>query len=470
MMTNLSALSAVVGGQLHGADADFSAVSTDTRSLRPGDVFFALRGERFDASEFVTQAAERGAAGAVVEKKVPVELPQVQVPDTRVALRKFARAWRTQLDPQLIGITGSNGKTTTKELTAGICRAAFGEDAVLATEGNLNNEIGLPLTLLKLRANHRVAVVEMGASHPGDIALLTNIALPDVALITNIARAHIEGFGSVEVVAQTKGEMLDSLDASDGNKKTAVLNRDDPFFSSLSARAGAARQFSFGLSKGADFHADNIQAVVRKGRPGFAFDLHSPAGDVAVVLPLAGRHNIINALAAAAAAVAVGTQLEHVRAGLALAQSVPGRLRAFRSVTGAVIFDDSYNANPDSVAAAIAAMAEFKGKPWLVLGDMGELGDDAVALHRQTGQLARESGAEALLCVGRLGKEIGAGFGPGARWFESLGELESAVRDELLPGRNVLIKGSRFMQMDKLVASLEEDVRHAAAAAEQGGQ
>ncbi len=458
MMTTLTDLSAIVGGTLHGADAPFSAVSTDTRTLGQGEVFFALRGARFNAAEFVAQAAELGAAGAVVDQPVATELPRIAVSDTRIALADFAREWRKRRGVSLIGITGSNGKTTVKELTAGICRVAFADEAVLATAGNFNNEIGLPLTLLRLRDQHNVAVVEMGASQPGDISLLADIALPDVAVITNVARAHIEGFGSIETVARTKGEMLDKLAATG----TAVLNHDDVFFTRWQQRAAAARIVSFGLSAAADYRADNIQPVVRKGRPGF--ELHCPAGAVAVVLPLAGRHNVVNALAAAAAAMAAGATLEHVRAGLAMAQNVPGRLRAFRGPAGAMIFDDSYNANPDSVAAAIAAMAEFKGEAWLLLGDMGELGEDAVELHQETGRLARESGAAGLLCIGELGKEIGAGFGPGARWFKSQAELEAALRDELIRGRNVLIKASRFMGLDRLVASLETAAAEAAAA------
>jgi UDP-N-acetylmuramoyl-tripeptide--D-alanyl-D-alanine ligase len=255
------------------------------------------------------------------------------------------------------------------------------------------------------------------------------------------------------MVAQTKGEMLDGLGA-DG---TAVLNHDDHFFEQWRERAGDARVVSFGASAGADYRAENIQPVLRKGRPGFAFDVHSPAGSVSVTLPLAGRHNIMNALAATAAALAAGAELSHAAAGLALARSVPGRLRAFRSNSGAMIFDDSYNANPDSVAAAIAAITEYKGEAWLVLGDMGELGDEEIEMHQAAGRLARESGVEALFCMGELGKEIGAGFGPGARWFESMEELESALREELIPGRNVLIKGSRFMGMDRLVHALEAE-------------
>lgn len=451
-MMALSELAGSVSGELQGADAEFSAVSTDTRSINPGEVFFALRGERFDAAEFVAQAAAKGAAGAVVDAPVDVPLPQVQVADTRLALADFAREWRQRSGVKLIGITGSNGKTTVKELIASICRVAFGEEAVLATRGNLNNDVGLPLTLLNLREQHKVAVAEMGANHPGEIAFLASIAKPDVAVLNNVARAHIEGFGSIEVVAETKGAIVDGLGAAG----TAVLNHDDAFFPEWRERAGEATVVSFGDNAAADYRAENVEAIVRRGKPAFAFDLVTPAATLPVALPLAGRHNVYNALAAAAAAMAAGATPDDVAAGLATAENVPGRMRAFRHSSGAMIFDDAYNANPDSVAAAIRSLAEFKGKAWLVLGDMGELGDDAVEMHRETGRLARESGVEGLFCIGELGKEIGAGFGPGARWMKSMDELESALRDELVPGRNVLIKASRFMGLDRLVAVLEE--------------
>jgi UDP-N-acetylmuramoyl-tripeptide--D-alanyl-D-alanine ligase len=451
MMSTLQHVASVVAGKLHGSDAEFSAVSTDTRSIASGQLFFALRGDQFDAAEFVGQAAQAGAVGAIVEKFVDVEIAQVEVEDTRVALGGVARDWRLQSGAAVIGITGSNGKTTVKELTATMLRVALSDDAVLATRGNLNNEIGLPLTLLELREQHQVAVVELGASKPGDIEILTAIALPNIAVITNVARAHLEGFGNVDVVADTKGALLSGLDESG----VAILNADDAFFASWVERAAPARVVSFGLSSEADYRAENIQPIVRKGRPGFAFDFACPAGAAPVAMPLAGRHNVVNALAAGAAAMVAGADLEHVSAGLALAENVRGRLRAFRSESGAVVFDDSYNANPDSVAAAIMAMAEFKGKTWLVLGDMGELGADAVEMHQATGKLARESGAESLFCIGKLGREIAAGFGPGARWFETLPELEAALGEELLPGRNVLIKASRFMGLDELVRNIE---------------
>lgn len=453
-MGSLSSVAKIVDGRLEGKDNRFDAVSTDTRTIGPGQLFFALRGERFDAGEFVADAADRGAAGAVVESIAPVDLSQIEVGDSRLALGALARKWRQNFSIPVIGITGSNGKTTVKELTASIMRSAleeFGDDVVLATTGNLNNDIGLPLTLLGLRDHHQAAVIEMGANHPGEIAVLADIAAANIAVITNAARAHLEGFGSIEDVARTKGELLDSLAAGE----TAVLNRDDPFFADWSGRIGDAELRSFGLSGSADYCAEGIRQVVQDGQPAFRFLLASPVGRVEIVLPLAGRHNVLNALAAAAAAVAAGATLEQVRNGLAASRNVPGRLRAFKSADGAIIYDDSYNANPDSVSAAIAFLEATEGEPWLVLGDMGELGPDGPALHRGMGELAKDAGIRRLLCVGELSRETAAGFGSNAEWFNSVEDLAQALEGELTAGRNLLIKGSRFMGLDQLVRRIE---------------
>jgi UDP-N-acetylmuramoyl-tripeptide--D-alanyl-D-alanine ligase len=460
-MGTLSGVASDVGGQLHGADQNYASVSTDTRTIGPGQLFFALQGEHYDAREFVADAAQRGAAGAVVEQLAEAELSQVQVGDSRLALGALARKWRENFAVPVIGITGSNGKTTVKELTAAIMSAALaehGDDVVLSTRGNLNNDIGLPLTLLGMRDYHQAAVVEMGANHPGEIAVLADIAEVNVAVITNAARAHLEGFGSIEDVAQTKGELLDSLGASD----TAVLNHDDQFFTDWNERIGAAKLSSFGSSAEADFYFEKLQS--RDGGAAFSFEMITPLGRIDIDLPLVGRHNVLNALAAAAAAIAAGAELEHVRAGLAESSNVPGRLRTFRSAAGAAIYDDSYNANPDSVTAAIAFLEELPGEPWLVLGDMGELGPDSAALHRGMGELARDAGIRKLFCTGELSREMAAGFGHGALWFATLDELSAALQPELVAGRNVLIKGSRFMGLDQLVQQIEQ----AAAAVNEG--
>ena len=453
-MGTLAGVAKDVGGDLHGPDKPYHSVSTDTRTIGPGQLFFALRGERFDAADFVADAAARGAAGAVVEKLAEADLSQVRVGDSRLALGALARSWRQNFSIPLIGMTGSNGKTTVKELTAAIMRAHFaeaGDDVVLATQGNLNNDIGVPLTLLGLRDYHQAGVIEMGANHPGDIAVLADIAQVNVAIITNAARAHLEGFGSIEEVAQTKGEILDSLGAND----TAVLNRDDRFFEQWVARIGNAKLNSFGMSPEADFQAENVRWVSHTDHATFEFDMRTPLGEIGISLPLAGRHNVMNALAAAAATTAAGATLEQVRNGLAGTRNVAGRLRAFRCARGAMIYDDSYNANPDSVAAAIAFLEDLPGEPWLVLGDMGELGPDAAALHRSMGELAHSAGIRELFCVGELSRETAAGFGRGARWFESIESLGEALLPELQEGRNVLIKASRFMELDRLVRQIE---------------
>lgn len=461
-MGTLAGVAADVGGRLEGPDRPFDSVSTDTRTIGPGQLFFALRGERFDAGQFVADAADRGATGAVVERIAAIDFSQVEVGDSRLALGVLARKWRQHFDIPVIGITGSNGKTTVRELTAVIMRAALtehGDDVVHVTRGNLNNDIGLPLTLLGLRDHHQAAIIEMGANHPGEIALLADIAAVNIAVITNAARAHLEGFGSIEEVARTKGELLDSLVASG----TAVLNRDDVFFDEWSERIGDKRLQSFGLATDADFRAEDIHLHNADGHPAFEFKLVTPIGATDVALPLAGQHNVTNALAAAAAAVSAGATLDNVRAGLAASNNVPGRLHAFRSLQGAMIFDDSYNANPDSVSAAIAFLGGLDGEPWMVLGDMGELGPDAPSLHRGMGELARDAGICGLFCVGELSREAAEGFGNGAQWFPTVDELDEALQGELTAGRNILIKGSRFMGLDQVVSRIKPAERKAGA-------
>lgn len=455
-MDRLSHLAELTEGRLHGLDQDFDAVSTDTRSLVRGEVFFALRGPRFDAAAFVAEAAARGAAGAVVEQPAAAAISQVQVSDTRQALAVYAARWRQLMATPLIGITGSNGKTTVKELCAAILRVRWPETAharVLATAGNLNNEIGVPLTLLRLRPQHRVAVIEMGASKPGDIALLAGLARPQVAVLTSIGRAHIETMGGIDGVARTKGELLDELGTAD----TAVLNKDSEYFPVLADRASPATVRSFGSTPDADFCATDVQPVLHAGQQGFSFKMHSPAGTHDILLPLAGRHNVHNALAAAAAALESGAGIADVVCGLADARNVAGRLRTVTLASGVTVYDDSYNANPDSVAAAIDALRSIAGETVLVLGDMGELGADAQELHAAIGRHARASGAARLFCIGELSRATADGFGDGAEWFAELDDLCAALRPELTPGRNVLVKASRFMGLDQLVTALAAD-------------
>jgi len=454
----LSMVAEATGGTLHGGDAEFDAVSTDTRSLQPGQLFFALRGPRKDGGAYVADAARLGAAGAVVEARQDAAVPQVEVADTRLALGQFARRWREHFQIPVIGITGSNGKTTVKEMTAAIMRAALGAgaaigsdaDPILMTWGNLNNEIGLPRTLLYLNASHKAAVLELGASRPGDIAYLARIAAPTVAVVTNAARAHLQGFGGVDDVAATKGEIFEALAASG----TAVINRDDRFFQTWWDRSAGRHRLTFGLRADADFHAGAVTQVAGAGGVEFHFRLHCPAGEVPVRLAMAGRHNVVNALAAAAATVAAGATLQAVAAGLTAVRNVAGRLRRIPGQRGIDLYDDTYNANPGSVRAAIAFLESLAGERWLVLGDMAELGPDSLAMHREVGETARLAGVTRLYCAGPQSRAAAEAFGVHAEWRESVPELAAALQAALRPGITVLVKGSRSMGMERVVQAL----------------
>jgi UDP-N-acetylmuramoyl-tripeptide--D-alanyl-D-alanine ligase len=450
-MGTLAMVAESVGGTLYGADCSFESVTTDTREMTDGQLFFALRGERFDAAGFVQEAARRGAAGAVVERRQDCSLAQVEVSDTRSALGRLAQAWRSRFSIPVVAVTGSNGKTTVKEMLAAILRAgAAREDEVLVTRGNLNNEIGLPMTVLKLRDSHRWAVLEMGASHRGDIAYLADIAQPDVGVVTNAAAAHLEGFGSLADVAATKGEILERL-PSDG---VAIINQDDRFCGFWLSLCRAGTIVSFGLAEESDFRAVDIQEIELADAPALSFQLLCPAGRTNIRLPMAGRHNVRNALAASAAAVAVGAGLDTLARGLEVLQNIPGRLRRVPSPHGVTIYDDSYNANPASVKEAISFLAERDGETWLVLGDMAELGPASEALHREIGETARAAGVTRLFCVGEQARAAASAFGAGSTWYPALTSLAEDMRAELQPGVVILVKGSRCMGLEKLVAAI----------------
>ncbi len=458
-MGTLTMVAAAVDGSLVGDDRSFEAVSTDTRTLKAGELFFALRGERFDAAAFLEEAARRGAAGAVVDARQELELPQIEVADTRDALGALARDWRKGFRLPVIGVTGSNGKTTVKEMLASILRAEFdaagGASRVLVTTGNLNNEIGLPLTVLRLTHDHRVAVLEMGASRPRDIEYLARIAAPTIGLVTNAGAAHLEGFGTEDVVAATKGEMFEAL--STGN--VAVINHDDKYATFWQELAAPAEIRTFGLTSGATFRAVDVRetAAGDGGHVGLTFALRTPFGAVDIRLPMAGQHNVANAAAAAAAAHAAGASPESIRTGLATVHNVPGRLLSVEGAGGMTLYDDAYNANPVSVAAAIDFLADRPGETWLVLGDMAELGPDSAKLHREIGARARHSGIDRLLGFGEQAREAAAAFGPGAATFDDLDALTGAIREDAGPGVTLLVKGSRCMGLDRLVAALRAE-------------
>jgi UDP-N-acetylmuramoyl-tripeptide--D-alanyl-D-alanine ligase len=447
-MGRLSMVAESVGGELVGADQPFDSVSSDTRGLQPGQLFFALRGERFDASRFVDEAERLGAAGAVVESLVDTELPQIVTGDTRAALGRFARSWRRRFELPVIGVTGSNGKTTVRSMIAAILRAQWPDPhEVLATEGNLNNEIGLPLTVLRLRDSHRSAVFEMGANHVGEIAYLADIGAPTVGLVNNAGPAHLEGFGGMDGVARGKGEMFSAL-PDDG---IAIVNFDDKYRDFWLGLCGDRRVLGFGLREDADYRA---QAIDETGQDSLAFTLIGPDLELPIRLPMAGGHNLRNALAAAAATSAAGVSPQAVQEGLASTANVGGRLKRAESSVGAVIYDDSYNANPASVRAGMEFLAAQPATTWLVFGDMGELGLDELALHARVGEDARALGIDRLFATGDLSKAAVEAFGAGASHYPDREALADALQAELEAGTVVLVKASRFMGLERVVARL----------------
>lgn len=443
MNSTLSAAAVSMQGVLHGRDRTFNGVSTDTRTVGSGELFFALTGPNFDGGEFVAEAAAKAAAGAVVTGPADCNISQITVDDTKAALGRLGSAWRQQHPVTLVGVTGSNGKTTLKEMIAA-CLAQSA--ATIATAGNLNNDIGLPLMLLRIDASHRFAVMEMGANRGGEIAYLTALALPDVVVITNAGPSHLEGFGSLRGVAEGKGEILQ------GKKRPrcAVLNADDEYFEYWLSLVEDTEVLSFGLADQAAVRAGDID--VRKN--GSAFRLHLPDAAIDIQLPLAGLHNVRNACAAAAVATALAVAPADIQAALESIVPVTGRLQSTAGLKGATLFDDSYNANPVSVAAAGEFLAALPGKSWMVLGDMGELGDDAENLHRDLGNALREQGIDRLFAVGDLMQLTVAAFGATGHWFQSLDELVEAAGAEMSPTVNVLVKGSRAARMERAVAGL----------------
>lgn len=436
---NLAMIAAMVQGRLLGNDAAIESVSTDTRSLPPHALFIALYGPRFDGHECVEREPNLPLTGVMVSRVLDIPFPQILVDDTQLALSRFAEAWREKLEMPLIGLTGSNGKTTVKEMIAAILAQ---EGHVFATRGNLNNHIGVPLTLLSMRPHHEFAVVEMGANHPGEIGALTDIVRPQVALITNAGPAHLEGFRSLDGVAEAKAEIFTGL--TDGG--IAIINADDDYADYWREQARGFRILSFGLDHPADVRA--------QWRGNGELGLHTPEGHASVRLPLAGRHNVLNALAATTAALALGVSLNRISDGLASIQPVAGRLVVRPGIKCVQILDDSYNANPASFGAALAVLAECSGERWLVLGDMVELGESAETLHRQAGEMARDLGVTRLYAVGSLTRTAVAAFGSGATHFDGTQTLIARLKNDLHEGISVLVKGSRAMHLEQVVQAL----------------
>ena len=441
----LSWIANATGGRVVGADRAIDAVATDTRALPQGReaLFVALKGENFDGHHHVAAASGGGCVAALVSREVTASIPQVVVADTERALGDLAAAVQRERATRVLAITGSNGKTSVKTLLLSILDQAGG---AYANPGNRNNEIGLPLAVLDAPDDARFAVYEMGAGKPGDIAYLTAIARPDVALVNNIAPAHLERMGSLLGVADTKAAIYDALPA-DG---TAIINADDAFAPYFIERAHGRRIVRVGLEASADISARDIRA----DGDGSRFVLATPRGEVEVALPMPGRHNVRNALAAAAMALGAGATLEQARDGLNAVQPVAGRLVSHRLRCGAVLVDDSYNANPGSLDAAIDTLASSGDDAWLVLGDMRELGADEIALHAQAGARAKAAGIARLYTLGALSQAAADAFGDGARGFASHAQLAETLSVELRDGVRVLVKGSRGSAMDRIVKAL----------------
>ena len=431
-------------------------VHTDSRSLQAGDLFVALQGERFDAHDFLPQAAASGAVAALAQHGLEAaQLSGIEVPDSRRALGQLAQGWRAQFELPLIAVTGSNGKTTVTQMIASILRAGWGDDA-LATQGNLNNDIGVPQTLLRLRPHHRCAVVELGMNHPGEIAALAAMAQANVALVNNAQREHQEFMATVEAVAQENGAALSALPATG----VAVFPAHDAYTPLWQSLAGARRcmRFAMRASQTGQGPAEVVLRTALWVKDHWAVEAHTPAGLLTTQLHIAGRHNVGNALAATACALAAGVSLQVIAQGLSRFEPVKGRSRAFgvvcqgRAITGV---DDTYNANPDSVRAAIDVLAELPGPHLLVLGDMGEVGTQGPAFHHEVGAYAQASGIEHLLCLGELAAFSAQAYGTSAQHFSHMDALTAEVLHQLPQLGSVLVKGSRFMKMERVVDAMQ---------------
>jgi UDP-N-acetylmuramoyl-tripeptide--D-alanyl-D-alanine ligase len=443
MAMQLSEAARVLDARLSGENIAFRGISTDTRKLAPGSLYVALQGPNFDGHAFVDDARDQGAAAAAVSRRCDSLLPQMEVTDTRLALGQLGAFWRQQFSLPVVAITGSNGKTTVRAMIESILSTC---GRVLSTQGNLNNDIGLPLTLARLGPEDQYAVLEMGANHHGEINYLAGLAQPSIAVVTNAGPAHLEGFGDVEGVARAKGELFIRLGASG----TAIINADDDFAPLWRSLASHCRIVEFGLDADAGVTAE-WSGDIR----GSDVRLRTDRGEIDFRLPLPGRHNIMNALAACAVSLAAGADLAAVRRGLESLSAVAGRFNVHVLSDDITLIDDTYNANPESLQAALEVLTLSGDDSWLVLGDMGELGATAASLHAAVGRKARAAGVTRLYGLGELaGQAVAAFDGPGGA-FSTLDELLDAMRAELSGPLHILVKGSRSMRMERVVAALD---------------
>lgn len=452
MELKLSEIAKNLHAQLLGGDAVISSVSIDTRTLQMGDLYVAINGKNFDGHDFIAKAEYAGANALLVEHLVDTDLPQIIVPDTRIGLAELARLWRQKSQAQIVAVTGSNGKTTVKEMLAAILSV---NAPVLATKGNLNNDIGVPLTLLRLNEQHRYAVIEMGANHAGEIAFSSRYALADVAIINNVGAAHLEGFGSIEGVAQAKGEIVSGL----STQGTAILNKDDEFYPLWQELAETRKIISFGFAADADVSATEINSRIENNQFVTSFNLITAQQNIPICLKLAGQHNVKNALAATAACLAIGIPSTQIKQGLESMRPVTGRLQPWISRYGNIVIDDSYNANPASLKVALEVLSQCTGESWLILGAFGELGDDSVNIHREMGELIKSFGVKRLLAVGENARYSVESFGVGAEFFSTQDELIARLTSQLTGSETLLIKGSRAQRMENVAASLIDNFR-----------
>jgi len=441
-MMGLLQASEILNGTMQGSDVQFSAVSTDTRSLQPGDLYVALAGENFDGHNYLDQAEKAGAAAAVIQKSVQTNLPRIKVKDTRKALGDLAAAWRQLFNGSVVAITGSNGKTTVKEMTAAILSE---QGEVLATKGNFNNDIGLPHTLLRMNKEN-YAVIEMGANHSGEIAYLTNVTKPDVAVITNAGPAHLEGFGSIQGVAKAKGEIYQGLD----KQGIAVINLDDEYADYWLSLNDQRKTLTFSMDDASADVCGEWKPATNGGKLNVKFKDES----LIIDLQLHGVHNAMNALAAISLAEALQIPRAKMIKALNEFKSVDGRLNFHQINDSLVVIDDTYNANPASLKAGIDVLGELSGEHWLVLGDMGELGDEGKNIHFDMGVHAKKAGVNTLLAVGDASRYAVEAFGAEAMFFETKDDLVKFVKQHESEKVNILVKGSRFMRMEEVVDSL----------------
>jgi UDP-N-acetylmuramoyl-tripeptide--D-alanyl-D-alanine ligase len=445
----MSEVAETLKGKYTGKDVVFSGCSTDTRTIEKGNLFIALKGDRFDGHSFISYARENGASAAMVEIESENDnLPLLITNDTTRAMGLLASYWRNEFDIPVLAITGSNGKTTVKEMVASI----LGINAtVLSTPGNMNNHIGVPLTLFKLDNKHEYAVIEMGANHPGEIGLLSKLAKPSIALITQCAPAHLEGFGSVDGIARAKAEIFSGL----SDNGIAVINADDNFADFWKKTASNYQQISFGLESEADITANDVTFDTKTGYTNF--NIHFPEKSISTSIRFSGIHNVLNSIAAAACCVAAGIPIDDIKKGLECISPVMGRMQLITTSKGLRIFNDTYNANPTSLKAGLQVLSNYSGNRWLILGDMAELGNDSAEHHRLAGELAREYGIQRLFALGEFSNYVVDGFGSGSSQFLSAEDLISTVLRDLSNDTTILVKGSRSMGMEKIVESLVEE-------------